>query len=177
MNVNTELYHMIPFGIKIRQQPLVGRRIGFIDTGTFLYVFLTRHPELVVQLFDVDAQGQECPDTSQKYYLLTRTLEKEYVCHIKLCAPDSTEDRSIVLKPEKYHTTRTVNRSYKTRGGTASPEPEEYYQVLVGKKTIPSSILNDPIDGKRKLFFVFSDLCIRIEGEYRIVVTVIDMSR
>jgi hypothetical protein len=46
----------------------------------------------------------------------------------------------------------------------------------VGTKSAAPLSLNDPVDGKRKLFFVLSDLSIRIEGEFRLKLHFIDMT-
>ena len=49
------------------------------------------------------------------------------------------------------------------------------YEILVGTKTQTPRLLHDPEDGNKRLFFVFSDLCIRIEGEFVLEMNIIDM--
>ena len=38
-------------------------------------------------------------------------------------------------------------------------------------------LLKDPIDGKRKLFFIFDDISIRAQSAYQIVCVLVDLAR
>ena len=48
--------------------------------------------------------------------------------------------------------------------------------ILVGSRSIHSQLLVDPLDNESKLFFVFTDLSIRIPGSFRFVINCIDLN-
>jgi hypothetical protein len=83
-------------------------------------------------------------------------LERQsFVCHLSLFDSDTEEDRTIIRKSDDT----------------------QLFQNLVGQRVSSGTILSDPEDGIKKLFFLFPDLSIRIIGEYRFVCNLINLSR
>ena len=51
------------------------------------------------------------------------------------------------------------------------------FDSISGKRTILPIVLDDPIDEKCKLFFVFSDISIRRKGSFSIKADIIDIDQ
>jgi hypothetical protein len=49
--------------------------------------------------------------------------------------------------------------------------------TLAGQSTCCGLVLNDPVDGAPKLFFVFQDLAVKVVGQYRLLCHIVDISR
>lgn len=56
--------------------------------------------------------------------------------------------------------------------------PEDTLEnVLGGKKIVSGLVLNDPVDGVKKFFFVFSELSIKIPGIYKLRVDCFNINK
>jgi hypothetical protein len=83
-------------------------------------------------------------------------LEREsFVCHISLFDSDTDEDRTTIRKSDDT----------------------QLFQNLVGQRVSSGTILSDPDDGIKKLFFIYPDLSIRVIGEYRFLCYLVNLSR
>ena len=47
---------------------------------------------------------------------------------------------------------------------------------MAGQRTVPGTILTDPTDGNPKIFFVYTDLSLRITGKYKFQCHVMEMN-
>ncbi|KAJ3369561.1 hypothetical protein HDU91_007068 [Kappamyces sp. JEL0680] len=100
---------------------------------------------------------EEKPKAAQLLNLAT-----QLVCHCTL-VEDANEDASILVT--------SSNRS------SNSKPCADLLDTLLGHSVVTCQYLSDHVDGKRKLFFVFADLAIRIQGDYRLQCTIVDMPR
>ena len=76
----------------------------------------------------------------------------------------------------EYHGSENSVCHIAIQGGVHHLQREDVmYEILVGSKVQSPRLLHDPEDGNQRLFFVFSDLCIRIEGEFVLEMTIVDM--
>jgi hypothetical protein len=96
-------------------------------------------------------------------------LEKlQFVCHVYVLDADTSDNNSII-------STADARKRRNRKGGYDSLDCVS--NIMSGQKTISPMILTDPIDQQPRLFFVFTDLCIRVKGEYRLSCTIMDMNR
>ncbi|KAJ3274682.1 hypothetical protein HDV01_002204 [Terramyces sp. JEL0728] len=82
---------------------------------------------------------------------------KQFICNISLLTVDHKPAGAIVEDPDIVGNENT------------------YLHNLIGERTVSATILNDPNDGKAKLFFVFNCLGIREKGFYRFKCHVVDI--
>jgi hypothetical protein len=90
------------------------------------------------------------------------------VCVVRICAPDSDDDRSTCLKPaDSDDEDVTVEEC----------DQLMLYENCRGTTQKTAQYLRDPFDYQSKWFFIFDDLSIRTNGLYRFRCQLIDMSR
>jgi hypothetical protein len=135
---------------RIRQEPLRGKLCTVHETPntTFLY------PSLVVQLED----SSDLSDISIESLNL--------VCHASLYDADGIVNQDNISS--------NTERIVRLKGGN-TVIIDKYQECISGHCVVSPSLLVDPQDGNRKLFFIFSDLCIRMKGTFRILCHVINM--
>ncbi|KAJ1539170.1 hypothetical protein HK405_013134, partial [Cladochytrium tenue] len=59
--------------------------------------------------------------------------------------------------------------------GSTAPSPPRLFHTLVGSTAVPALLLDDPDGSGEGVFFVFSDLSVRIKGIYRLKFHVVDV--
>jgi hypothetical protein len=64
----------------------------------------------------------------------------------------------------------------KNKKGTIAAN-RDFLPTLVGQRTIPCTLLLDPEDGEKKLFFVYTDISPRIVGIFKLRCDIMDMNR
>lgn len=92
-------------------------------------------------------------------------LASRLICHVSLAGPDPAANQSHLIlsnaDPSQIQ---------------ESARPENLVKTLLGQTAVNAMILEDVADGNKRMFFVFPDLAIRIQGEYRLVCHVADMT-
>jgi hypothetical protein len=53
----------------------------------------------------------------------------------------------------------------------------QFLDNIRGNTIIRAVKLIDPVDNQRKIFFIFADLAIKTQGSYKLVATLIDISK
>lgn len=133
-----DLDHPHKYQLKIRQEPCQAK--------TALFGLLPPNSLLYLYLIRFP-----CLILQLNLQSKSRNLNSfSFICHVSLCDSDGNRDKSIVssLHPDTNIQVR--------------------HQTLIGQRTIAGRILRDPEDGQQKIFFIYSDLSIRILGDYRI---------
>lgn len=82
------------------------------------------------------------------------------LCNVTLLDAESKQDKTIVARIENE-----------------SNPVEVAYQNLVGQRAILGKALRDPNNGQESIFFIFTDLAIRIPGAYQMRCDLIDLKR
>jgi hypothetical protein len=127
------------YHVKIRQEPTRGRMCGLGDAVSRRML----DPPLILQI-DYDSIDN---NSSSKL----SNLATQLVCHVNIKAANDD-----------------TNMSFLALAGIPDPiPPEQLIRTMLGQSTTAAQMLRD-VDGSKKLFFVFPDLAIRIQGEYRI---------
>ena len=55
------------------------------------------------------------------------------------------------------------------------PVVDKFHVTVIGQRTVPGEVLMDPADNKFKVFFIFSNISVRVTGRYRWKCTVVNM--
>ena len=93
--------------------------------------------------------------------------QQQFVCHVSLLS-DEESDANIIPGNDKPP----------RRGKDGSlPVYAKHLNTMAGQRTVPGTILTDPTDGVPKIFFVYSDLSLRITGKYKFACHVIEMNQ
>ena len=90
------------------------------------------------------------------------------MCHVILCDETTDENASVIDSSDR--------KPRRDKNGKVALVPANL-TTCVGKQCIEGQVLNDPIDGQPKLFFVFQDLSLRVLGKYRFLCYLIDMTQ
>jgi hypothetical protein len=133
-----------PFSVKIRQQPIKGRRCAFSEVLTGSYL----SPYLILQLDDTPTEG------------------RMYIAKVVLYSADATQNMSIVVAPSRSNSRQPENI-----------DKDFAYHSLIGETVVPGTIYHDPETGTPQIFFIFQQLSVRIQGNFRLLCTVIDVTR
>ena len=92
------------------------------------------------------------------------------LCHATLCDPETSEDRSYIIRQQAVRKYSRIRKAGLVR-------------TMFGMQTVPGIILPDKSDrnsdaeGKIVMFFIFSDLSVRIQGDYRLSIRMVDLNR
>ncbi|KAL2920343.1 hypothetical protein HK105_200416 [Polyrhizophydium stewartii] len=97
------------------------------------------------------------------------------MCHVSLVAADPEAgardfgDRSVALNTRAKVSlrARSLRAAGAGKGAFAAGSPELLYQSIIGTTIRAPELLTD-LDGSSGLFFVFSDLSVRVHGHYRL---------
>jgi hypothetical protein len=87
----------------------------------------------------------------------------QYVCHLALVDSRGLNEcslSSVYLQPPREKLDSSAG----------------YSPILVGKKSVTSSVCVDPDDGHPKLFFLFDHIGIRMTGTFQLVCVIVDLS-
>ncbi|KAI8799638.1 velvet factor [Cladochytrium replicatum] len=163
------------YSLLIRQNPDRGRMCGFSDTKDRRKL----DPPPILQLIVNN-------DPGRPPHLDPRTTPVEppsFVCHASLWSGDGTEERNVVVNPR-------VGEDHGAERAAAANEELEYVRVsqlsslpgpssrychtLVGSLVAPCTILTD-LDDTEKYFFVFHDVSVRTQGQFRLKFHLIDV--
>jgi hypothetical protein len=87
------------------------------------------------------------------------------VCHVSLY------DEYLLIS----NSIHSSDRRQRLDKSGAAKKVDVFLDVLTGQKSIPGTILMDPETGNPQLFFVFSDLAIRLIGTFILCCDIIDM--
>ncbi|KAI8801667.1 velvet factor [Cladochytrium replicatum] len=163
------------YSLLIRQNPNRGRMCGFSDTKDRRKL----DPPPILQLI-INSDPGRTPHSDPG----TIPVEPpSLVCHASLWSVDGTEERNVVVNP------RVGDDHGAERAPAANEEPEyvrvsqlsslpgpssRYCHTLVGSLVAPCAILTD-LDEKEKYFFVFHDVSVRTQGQFRLKFHLIDV--
>ena len=145
------------YEVVLRQMPEMGKACGIADIPSRSYLY----PALVLEL---RFPSQKSPTRSFK---TNREFleQQEFVCHVTLLTDEET-DANIIPGNDKPP----------RRGKDGSlPVYAKHLNTMAGQRSVPGTILTDPTDGLSKIFFVYTDLSLRITGRYRFSCHVIEM--
>jgi hypothetical protein len=137
----------------IKQEPTKGKLCGALEypSRSYLYPILNnRYPGLVLQL--------DTPTIESRYLNLTSMyLESvEYIVHVTLldedgCGADTIESRERRQRIGSDGTLKSM---------------DTFMNCLVGQRTRRGTVLNDPFTNNPTLYFIFSDLAVRVPGRF-----------
>ena len=141
------------FSVSIRQEPIRGRMCGLGDTVARRML----DPPLIIQF-----------DFNEKKFFTDHQIKAiflRYLCYVTIHScnilDESVMDASILIP----NPIRSLSRGH-------SP----YLNTLLGQRVISPLYLNDFADGENRFFFVFSDLAIRIQGDFILKCYIIDVA-
>jgi Velvet factor len=98
-------------------------------------------------ILEISFEGRQPSDTEM------RNLAVSLTCHVSLKSI-CNDDQSVVMLGKK-----------------------SLLPTLLGTTSVPAAVLKDVLDSKSKLFFVFHDLGIRLQGEFILECKTVDMAR
>ena len=143
----------VDYTVSIRQEPIRGRMCGLGDTVARRML----DPPFIVQM---DFTNKDLFSEVEIHSVVLRFLC--FVTIHSVLADGSIKDAGVlVTNPSR---SLMYNRSH-----------SQYLQTLLGQRAVSPLYLDDISLGKKKFFFVFSDLAIRIQGDYVLKCQVIDL--
>jgi hypothetical protein len=147
---------MMDFRVSIRQEPIRGRMCGL--GGNVARRMLD--PPLIVQLdFEERREFTEAE---------VATVALRFLSHVTIQAVcgdsnSSVKDAHILITKSSRITAKNIQ--------------SQYLSTLLGQRVVSSVYLEDCNDGKKRFFFVFADLAIRIQGIYTLTCNVVNIVR
>jgi hypothetical protein len=142
----------------LRQEPLKGKACGIDGIPTLSYLY----PGLVLLL------EQDKSHTTKSNATERKQLEAlKFVCCVSLIDPSL--DNGDICACDANHV--KVPKSLRHLRGNLFVSP------LAGQRVSTGTILNDPVDGMPKLFFIFPDLSVRIVGEFKLKCSLMNLDK
>jgi hypothetical protein len=140
----------------LRQEPLKGKACGIDGIPTLSYLY----PGLVL-LLEQDKSHSNSSNTRKNLEALN------YVCSVSLS--ESSANNIDICACDANHV--KVPKSLRHLRGKLFVSP------LAGQRVSTGTILNDPVDGIPKLFFIFPDLSVRIVGEFKLKCSLMNLDK
>ncbi|KAH6578513.1 hypothetical protein BASA61_000271 [Batrachochytrium salamandrivorans] len=134
----------------IRQEPVHGRTCGFANVKDRRMI----NPPLILQIVSESGQAQDINSN-------------DYLCHVSLVALESegSGDRSAALNSRSKLCLRA--RSMRMDDTNEITQADLINQTVVGTNIKAPDLLID-LNGSNGVFFIFSDISVRVHGKYRL---------
>ena len=173
--LGTDLLKDVVFDVKILQQPLQARMCGLgqvvskrmLDPPLILQVDI--HSEICKEktekIRNDDDENEDCSTIlsglmrDTKYEQLMISLEKLLMCNVVLIDASTLESQPfLILPPSKRH-------------------EQKVQTLLLGSTSKTSVYMETPFNKTMRHLFLFTDLAIRIQGDFRLQCFITNMAR
>ena len=98
-------------------------------------------------------------------------LANRFLCHVTLSEPETFEPRNN-LKRLKW-----TPSSHRSNGKKEKSSLDSIVPIMFGATCLNGFVMKDMGSEENSIFFVFPDLSVRIQGEFRICINLIDLEK